>query len=49
MRELRRIDPAAFPELEEVELENHLSVLVVKVPGGASRFRICNIPAGCFA
>jgi len=32
VRELRRIDPPAFPELEQVKLENGRSILVIKVP-----------------
>ena len=34
VRESRRIDPSAFPELEQVKLENGRSILVIKVPAG---------------
>ena len=32
LQELRRIEPPAFPELEQVKLENGRSILVIKVP-----------------
>lgn len=34
--ELRRIEPPAFPDVETVDLENGRSVVVLRVPGGAS-------------
>jgi len=34
VRELRRLDPPAFPDLEQVKLENGRSILAVKVPEG---------------
>ena len=34
VQELRRIEPPAFPELEEVKLENGQSILAVNVPEG---------------
>lgn len=34
VRELRRIEPPAFPDIETIVLENGRSVIVLRVPGG---------------